>query len=355
MKSHPLSPKGERTGKGNLAMSEISRFEAESKLFDALQLLRNPENMEKIRDRIVGDFWNPEFRRAPFEECLTFKQLASIQYDTLIKKRSLDSDKMVALADAVRKAVREPTSGRSSASSNHTSSNFNSTKQFVTWEKAEKFTDVSASLFCLGIVASLNLMSPDHPYVRVLKRMFQGFNPDEFLTVWFSSQDRAKDCLALGINLTEKEIVTLANKSSAKMRVMIAEESPELQLHWSTALSGAGAYLETLVSPYFTTAVSSNLYYEVSRVLIWALGGRPVIIGERPLKDHYSLSPVTAGSVVKAISSGKKTKTELRDTFSLPFPFFDLDILIEHFTNTKAKKLQSSMKMVSNRSKPKKR
>lgn len=86
--------------------TNVSVGEAESQLFNTLRTLKASPLFKKVRSRLVGDFWDVDWVRAPFEESLTMHQIAEVDFETLVKKRSFTPAKMMGVAEAIRRCLK---------------------------------------------------------------------------------------------------------------------------------------------------------------------------------------------------------------------------------------------------------
>lgn len=55
----------------------------------------------------LGEVWTDSDTRAPFEEMITLKQLAKLSARSLLAKRSMTAEKIVAITNAVRRAMKQ--------------------------------------------------------------------------------------------------------------------------------------------------------------------------------------------------------------------------------------------------------
>lgn len=87
-------------------LAPIRRGEAEAKLQDFLKELKKAPK-EKLKDKTLGTYWHKSFPSAPFEEVLTFGQLLELGYENLTRKRTLHTDKILAIVDAGERFLAE--------------------------------------------------------------------------------------------------------------------------------------------------------------------------------------------------------------------------------------------------------
>lgn len=293
-------------------------------LFSALQLLKEPENLAPIRSKIVGDFWDASWRRAPFEECLTFRQLSTLEYDSLIKKKSFTGEKMAALAHAIRRAV----SGGQAALANTPQVVPPVTANTPEWKLSDDIP-ATAAAFLSGFSTLLSKLPPQHIYRTLGTRIIGSLPPLEFAGLWFSTTTGEGSAALIG--LSGEGLKKITTRTAHQLRTLMQKEAPELTLHWTTALTGVGCAEETLFKSYYAEDVPNTFGKEFGVVLITALGALPVSLFGKILPHHWSLSPKSAEVIVKAlVPSFGERKASALEILSLPFPFYDLEALFEH-------------------------
>lgn len=305
-----------------ISLPKVSIFEAEILLSDAMALLKKSANLEPIKTKIVGDYWEETWRRAPFEECMTFKQLASIQFDNLIRKKSLDSDKMVALSFAIRKAlaaeqsVSEPTE--------------------VAAKKTEHTIPLPVNLNLPPTVAALYiglkqfaLAIPDgHSLGIAAQKCFETLEPIECVAAWLVSS-YSIEVAALLLGSSQMSVASRCKKAKKNIASIFHYAAPECYLHWSTALTGPGASIKYLTSPYlYAKGIPKEFIESLCFIFLDAIGAQHIELNKRKMPDHFSLTPKTAQKILDALKISPKASNEsIKKVLSLPFPFFDIDSL----------------------------
>ena len=88
------------------ALRIYNSVEADLRISEALNALKNSPRFESLKKRRLGEFWLPEWPRAPFEEDFTFQFASEIDVDMLLKKRSFNGLKIDAFIQAIHRAVR---------------------------------------------------------------------------------------------------------------------------------------------------------------------------------------------------------------------------------------------------------
>lgn len=315
-------------------LPSVSVFEAESMLQESMHLLKKPENLEPIKEKLVGDFWEDHWVRAPFEECMTFKQLSSIHFDTLIKKRSFDCDKMVALSHAIKKAL----SSKTAHAIPPTPPNISLHEPLA----PIKGLPTIASALYTGLKQFAYGLPEGHALAVAAQKLFEGIDPlactAAWLTVHYDTQ-----CAARLTGVSTSEIVTLTKQSFKQIAALFQYTAPECYLHWTTALTGAGASSHYLFSPYlYAKNIPQEFVADLSLVFLRAIGAEPIVIQRKVLPGHFSFSPHTAPKILSALKIPKKAPLgAIRNILSLPFPYFDIEELAGVAQPSSPRKLRS--------------
>ena len=296
-----------------MKLPQLHPIDAEAKFNEVFLRLKNEIADSPYKDRKVGSFWDEEWHRAPFEEELTLKQIASLSTDALVKKKSFDTDKMIALAIAVeraldRAAIEPNTTETTPVQLKLVSSRSEQQVQKSVWIEPSEDLTADQALAWYGLQSAAAAIFFNTPLYAVFKNLFLHFpntiEPNEWM---------------LGT-------ITLQEIDRKKIEEMVAVESPEILIHWRTALSGSGASIHTLTFPYGMKAKDEHVGERLLLPILSALGATSVTLGKRKIPGHYTLHPETAPAIFKALKGNKiKEKDLFSQTFSLPFPFFNLE------------------------------
>lgn len=299
--------------------SSVSDFEAQEKLFAILGRLKDcilklPESFQKKQ---IGTFWESSSTRAPFEEELTLKQLASFDPEILIRKRSFTSDKMIALTTALEKAMNLEIA--STLPFNNSTSFLKPKLEVIKHPvinlqiKPNKELTPLASVFFEGFLSKIHtIFRPENHFVSFFERLLSLIPSDEF-TLWY---------------LSDKQPTA---KNSKLIKELFLQFLPEVWLHWQTALSGSGASSRYLVQSYCIKPSDKNAVLEASYIIkpiLLALDALPVVIEKKYLEGHFTFSIETSQQIYKALKGKQiKSKKEFIEKMSLPFPLFDVLLL----------------------------
>jgi hypothetical protein len=85
----------------------VSSVQLELDLRERLQQLQRHPHQAQLAMRQLGEFWDPGWLRAPFEESFTLGQLAHFDLANLLRKRTVSSDRLRCIVKALDRALSE--------------------------------------------------------------------------------------------------------------------------------------------------------------------------------------------------------------------------------------------------------
>ena len=299
-----------------MKLPELHHFEAETRFIDAFQILKRKLKDLPDAEEKVGAFWDKDWVRAPFEEELTLRQLASLSTEILIKKKSFTADKMTALSYALEKAVSAPTSSTAHSKSIPAAVNQDSVRSITPYSFLSlDGATADEAIYFLGLqTASRDIFSQQESYSRFMSEVFSAVAAGTLVNPWS--------------NAKKAPTKTQSEKANAFILNIASMHIPEVLLHLRTALTGPGSAIAVILSPYGLPEKDFVIGEKLLLPLLHALGASIIRIEKKEIPGHYSTHPDTAGTIFKALKGKSlKDKTKFIDTFSLPFPFFDLEIV----------------------------
>lgn len=286
-----------------MKLPALHPIDAEQRFTDAFQRLKRTVQHTPNADQKIGTFWDPEWQRAPFEEELTLRQLASLTIDVLIKKKSFNPDKMVALALAIERGLSDQKKTLSLvppavAGQQH--------EQLI---RANFSQPVDAIISFYGRQQLARDVFQETQFHRFFNQIFDRIAQKTIQDPWIGSP-KTKD---------DKQILHCAQ-----------ETIPEVLIHFRTALTGPGTSTDHLLLPYAITPAMLPAAEYLCAPLLRALHAHPIVLNKKTIPSHYSLHPESAATIFKALKgSSIKSKEKFKETFSLPFPFFDLHLIFK--------------------------
>jgi hypothetical protein len=286
-----------------MKLPALHPLDAEQRFTEVFQRLKRTVQSSPQADEKIGTFWDPEWQRAPFEEELTLRQLASLTIDVLIKKKSFNPEKMTALAIALERGLGEQKKTLSLV------------PPAVTVQHHEQLLQADFSLPVEAIIAFYGRQQlardvfQETQFHRFFNQIFDLIADKTIQDPWQSSP-KTKD---------DKKILHCAQ-----------ETIPEVLIHFRTALTGPGTSTDHLLLPYAITPAMLPAAEHLCAPLLRALHAHPIVLNKKTIPNHYSLHPESAATIYKALKgSSIKSKEKFKETFSLPFPFFDLHLIFK--------------------------
>ena len=105
MSKKKKSQNTKKSAKHALQERENSLSLVREKLLSAISALKQADNFTLISHKQLGDYWQPNQPRAPFEEMFTIKQISEINIDIFFKKKSVVASKILAIVEAIKAAI----------------------------------------------------------------------------------------------------------------------------------------------------------------------------------------------------------------------------------------------------------
>jgi hypothetical protein len=252
-------------------------------------------------------FWPKDFERAPFEEELTLSQISTMDPTVFLKKKSVTIEKLQGLTQAIYSGIKL---GRLTVVPSHK----DLTKSKITKTTLELiFNDrkhLDQNLQILGLFSLTEIFSENNNFLNVLHDLLFYLGTTDFYDYFFK----------------DKKI-----SSSQKFEDIISSSTPEVWLHWSTAISGPGASSIHLFGHYLNDNEHpiqlKESFEKILIKLINLIGASEVKIKKKFLTNHFSKTPEVAATVLKAMTpkGGFKSKQEFLDATKNVFPLFDLE------------------------------
>lgn len=100
----------EKASKKKIAAAKAKKLEliggeAEAKLRDVLTQVKSAPFFPVIAGRTLGEYWDDNEDRSPFEEAFTIKQLADFDLNILFRKRTMNSNKVCLMIQALENVL----------------------------------------------------------------------------------------------------------------------------------------------------------------------------------------------------------------------------------------------------------
>lgn len=292
---------------GGFAQIELSR---------ALELLSSSGALDRIGKKVLKDYWQQDWPRAPFEEVLTFKQLAGLDLSSLLKKRAFTAEKMLAVSKVIDRAV-------GSAQQPNTALVASSEAQPLSYECARFKASNHHSFVAVCTRAAYEQaahLAPNSGFGLILKGMIASSHVDEIIAALVSASMPSLAASAL-LEITPNELEELNRIGCAEVFQIAQNLAPNLLAQLEAALHAPAASEAILLGALSSKHISEVLQLAVMRVLLGSMQARhPLLFGEK-LPGFWSKSERSAELLLRGVMSGlPKSEAELLE---------DLENLIE--------------------------
>lgn len=288
----------------------LSSIQAERLLTDAVAALRVSPRFAEIRFARLGEFWRDDWARAPFEEALTFQQLADLKITALLEKRSFGHAKVLAVIGAIEHAI-----GRSSEPAPATATVEPSPTQPKPvalssprpqgWGDAGRATlpsHTTATLHYLESLATDSTLTTT-PIGAIITHLPHTLSPLEAVVVWFHLESPL-DVVASLVRLAPPECARVFGSAREKLDRLFTTVAPETRQSWEIALRHAAVPLQVLLRSAGATRYNHAGLESIARILIGALGGvHPLAFGHT-LPGYYTLTPSAVELIIAKIVAG---------------------------------------------------
>lgn len=320
----PLSPKED--------LPVMASTEAELKLMDLIRKLKNAPHFEKIKELYLKDFWLPEWPSAPFEQAMTLKQVAELNIESVLKKRSFSGQKVTAFMQALERSITAPFVAGSAADSPDTPSSLSlraslSNSHEEIWRlKDSPLPGYAKSALRNFEAAGYQPKSP-HSLLRIMKRVPHILAAEDFWLLWIQEEhpEHWRD-------LIESSLLSRSESTLPSARELLLKElllsCPDIHYHWLSALSAPGITLDALVHAHIDEGCDAALQTVFARVLLSSLGAahpsyHGVIAKECWTKAFKSFERIMDGALLTLPRPDQEMIEELRALL----PFFSLETL----------------------------
>ncbi len=298
----------------------ISSVQAENSLREQLQALQLHPHFAKNKLRKLGDFWDPTWPRAPFEEAFTLSQLVAIDLSTLQKKRAVLPTRIVLLTKAVERVI-----STISAVDDESNQHVNSSAKTGRVKPAPQRS------------VTLQIEEPRlHPWMSELGKLtiFEAALLEYVLEqpAKLLEQDASKAALVgtLATVFSASEIVLLAQGKepskplAKKLKAWLAsyEDQSEVIL-LQEALQGPGLHVERVSALLNLGDWPPSLGRLVAVIFLRAVGAQPVTFNKQVCCDVFSLNPGLAELLVSGLKGSTKSPAALSNLLKVACPAMD--------------------------------
>lgn len=315
-------------------LPHLEMWEAEACFQEVLGRVRSTTDLHLLQAHPIGDYWEEGWARAPFEECLTLKQILGIDLQSFIRKRSMTAEKLVAISYAMDKCLTgAPTLPQPTHAPSLKLKQEPKREHDRAWAAISPLVPPSVALIPEMVLREGASLPRGTTLARIALEIPKILSAEVVTILWLLGEVGEKEVHGR-TGLPLKTIRSAVKDGHRALAELLQRVTPEVYLHWNTALTGPGAKEESLFSPYIATEGSLPFQLGMLRTLVQGIGATPPLINKKPLPGHWTLHPETAWKMIKAMKGSLKGSTaKKRELLSLPFPFYDLDLLLKSLSS----------------------
>ena len=327
-------------------LPHLSSVQAEQSITKALEALKTNPFLVTMRGRHLGEFWDPAWPKAPFEESIQLGQLVEMRADYLLKKNSFFGKKVSAFIRAVERAAA---SGATSVTSKAGGEQWQDVtgrtwqdessegKHLLQWVGAagavSSMSRASLSFFAsqLSLVAgSKNVLA------RVALGLTHLLQPQDFLLLWLLEDFPLGNVSPFlkGQSIKSPEHVSFLR---AAIRRMLIEDFSNVTNNWEALLGGPGVPTFLLVDPYLDSAWDRDLQEVVVALCVRSLGAVHPQLGGHSFLRIWTMDQINFETAIQAVEFLKKGDAHSleRQVKSL-LPHFDASDIIARLDEKKS-------------------
>jgi hypothetical protein len=262
----------------------------------------------KVQRRRVGDFWDPKWTPAPFEESITIEQLAGLDLATLFKKRMVTDMRVQSIVRALNRALESlgedsspivaPREHEARVTESCSERPIEKSEVIQIKQCADIPSEIGASVEALAIWESINSIRIDKEELRIGDPI-----ATKFLACF--SSGRCVEIL-LGKDLVKNEQAIISKIINQGLSTGARELSLAL-------LKSPGAKIDFIAKVVFGADSHMNSYKRsISTLVARGLCAKPVVIGGRPVSGFWTLDQKLLAQICK---SPKKIQVTSLDPF----------------------------------------
>jgi len=326
-----IPPSNQRTSRlpGTIGLSSV---ESELRLANLLSRLRSAPGLKELSFQRIGEYWEEGWVRAPFEEALTFGQLADLKPRALLEKRSFTAQKLLHLINAVERGIDTTAHKSRTPNPDQAQHHSHGLKAFdiSSWlnEGSEYPATVSASLTMFAHEVS-NMGSDNGSIKDLLMELPPRLSAREYLAaVLLEELDLGTASTLLKID--PNTIHELAASCYRKIAELLKASSSQVALSCTSLLLQPAVPVSKIEQSLFNDSFSPVFRSTLSCIFARALGASPVTIKGTLYRKYWASTPQAAERVLQLLISGlPKSDSELRVEASALFPLISFEQIAE--------------------------
>lgn len=292
------------------AATTFGSVQLELMLRQRLEALASHERYASICRRTLGEYWDPRWTPAPFEQALRLEQLVKMDVTVLFKKRTVNDDRVYRICCALERAVQSLAvpaidAAVSSPESTPAIRAYSLDAAGVQVDAVEwRITDSRLSSPKKAIVELIAIAArhqQDPTLHQLLLAVIRTFSPDEFIQIVFGED--------------------LSPELTKRMKQVVEEilQADRCQLV-SVLLQGPGVHITAVAHMLSSAARNEGAVIELLAVLIArAMGAHPVQYKGVLCEGFWTLNSDLIGHLIaEAQKSPKKLPRGQTETSSSP-------------------------------------
>lgn len=322
-------PTSEKADAGILA---IERSTLETELAQKKQNLKRVSS-DLLSSKILLDYWEKDWCRAPFEECLSFKQFSDLDFEVLVKKKTFDAAKMKAVIMAIDKFMAEHDvrlKRNPSIPSNLSERNLMSAiSPVVTFAPSER----PLPLITGNLVRYFEYQCSLYPAVQGVWRVFYAHLPltldaPEIASLALSVNNAPSLSRRL-LGMTKEEFDVLLKEAQGKLLQLFEHSCPKVFSSWKACLGTVGITEEDLFGPYFDPTFDEEFQRMILRSLLLSLGAVHPSIGSEHFNDIWTSNPEISEVIVSSLTQSNEDQAALATKIVRLLPSFPVDRVLK--------------------------
>ena len=288
----------------------LGASEAERRLIEVAERLKDSPVFDQLRARKLGEFWDPAWPRAPFEECMNFRQFAELKMDQVLKKHSFGPEKILSVLRAVERGLcayeekaeaplpiaevrdphqrAEPPPEAAAAPPSADPPPFidppppspSIPPKLVTVERLWKKPSRHVPSYCH---AMLRFLDSQHalaqtlglatPCARLIGHLPQALAPDELSLLWLLTEHPMTEVAPL-FSMDVQRAAAFAATARTKLRNVLEEICPEVASFWGENAGGSNIPEKLLIDPYIDKHLDRETQQGVLKLTLHAFTAR---------------------------------------------------------------------------------
>ena len=288
---------------GGFAQIELSR---------ALDLLSSSGALDRIGGKTLREYWDKDWPRAPFEEVLTFRQLAGLDLSSLLKKRAFTPEKMLAVSKVIDRAiaVSAKTSVGQIAASNSDGEIFSGSHFEQLRFKASNLNSFLAACTRAAFENAANV-TPNVGIGALFKALIASEHSDAVIAALVQASMPALAAGAL-LELAPEELNVISARGRTEISKIAGQSAATLVAQLEAALLAPAVSEAMILSTVACSEIAAALQLALVRVLLETGNAKPPLVFGQRLSGFWTKNERSAEMLLRGVMAGlPKSEAEL--------------------------------------------